>query len=454
MPRVVEPIWLYGANHAAFHCKQHEYIVDGPADTGKSWGCLKRINLQCMLNPGARMLIVRQRQVDLRDSVIPMLEDKIFTDENYPVKPIGGENVFRFRYSNRSLIVCCGLDKPGKALSSEYDWVFVNQAEQIRLGGWETLLTRANGRRGGTPFPLVFGDCNPDIPQHWIRERAKLGFLKLFRARHRDNPTIYDPGTGQLTPGGKIRMEILNRLTGIRRKRLLKGIWCGTEGIVYPEWDEAVNIIPRTRMPLAGDWWVSIDFGYTNPFSLGLYRVDYDGRIFLTDEIYFTKRTMKRHCRDIVKMIQGKDIKGWICDHDALARATLVEEMAELGYRIKTIPADKAVETGIEAHRERIKPSGDGLPRFFVCEGAIKETDPDLRTARKPVCTIDEYLSYSYAEGKDGRPIKEEPIKEDDHSMDRDRYLTMHFDSPHKQRVGVLTSENDAYTGVDVWSEY
>jgi len=430
MTIVNEDIRLYGANKDAWECRNHEYIVDGPADTGKTWGCLKKLNLACLKYPGSRMLVVRQRQVDIRDSVIPTLQGKIFIDPEYPVKAIGGENVFRFRYANGSVIICAGLDKPGKALSAEYDWIYVNQAEQIRLNGWETLLTRANGRHGKTAYPLVFGDSNPDIPQHWIIDRRKMGHLKMFKARHVDNPTIYDQDTGVLTESGKTRMDVLNKLTGIRRKRLLEGIWCGVEGVVYPEWDEKANVITRDQLPEAVEWFCSIDFGYTNPFTFGLYLRDNDGRLYLTNEIYMTRRTVKRHCVDIRKIIGDKKITAWVCDHDAEGRATLLEEMGVNAFR-----ARKAVTDGIEKVRESIIRAGDGKPRYYVVEDALHEVDESLRSEHRPICTMDEYLSYSYHEGRDGKPMKEDPIKDNDHAMDRDRYMIMHVATRGRRAV-------------------
>jgi phage terminase large subunit len=39
------------------------------------------------------------------------------------------------------------------------------------------------------------------------------------------------------------------------------------------------------------------------------------------------------------------------------------------------------------------------------------------------VCTEEEFDSYVWPKGVDGKPVKEEPVKEHDHGLDALRYL-------------------------------
>jgi phage terminase large subunit len=54
--------------------------------------------------------------------------------------------------------------------------------------------------------------------------------------------------------------------------------------------------------------------------------------------------------------------------------------------------------------------------------------DPLLEAAKKPTCTLDEFPGYSWPKAQDGRPVKEAPVKMDDHGMDALRYATMFAD--------------------------
>jgi hypothetical protein len=64
--------------------------------------------------------------------------------------------------------------------------------------------------------------------------------------------------------------------------------------------------------------------------------------------------------------------------------------------------------------------------------------DPELVEAGKPTCFSEEILGYVRIPPKDtqpDKPIKEEPLKLDDHSMDTARYVVAQEDL--KKRPGV-----------------
>jgi phage terminase large subunit len=105
------------------------------------------------------------------------------------------------------------MDRPGKVLSGERDGIYVNQAEELTLEDWETLTTRTTGRGAVTDVPMLFGDCNPGPPSHWILNRPSLDVLS---SSHEDNPTLYD-AAGQITDQGRRSMAILDALSGSAR---------------------------------------------------------------------------------------------------------------------------------------------------------------------------------------------------------------------------------------------
>jgi hypothetical protein len=98
------------------------------------------------------------------------------------------------------------------------------------------------------PFGLLLGDCNPGPPTHWIPLRAKQGHLILLHSKHRDNPELYDPETGELTEGGKQRMAALESLTGTQRERLLHGKWVMPEGAIYSSFRDEIHKIATPHL--------------------------------------------------------------------------------------------------------------------------------------------------------------------------------------------------------------
>lgn len=410
-----------GGLQALWESKAHEVIVSGPYDTGKTFAALSKLHALLCLFPKCNALMVRQTRNSILTSAVITYEKKVLpyppSDHRCPIVKYGGEHVEFYAYPNGSKLWVGGLDDADKYLSAEYDFIYANQAEEIALDSWEKLVGRATGRAGNAPWTQVFGDCNPGPPNHWIKSRASL---KLLETRHEDNPSLHD---GQdWTEQGRKRLAILDGLTGLRYKRGRLGLWVGAEGVVY-EFDNTVHLIPRFDIP---DHWQRlrvIDFGYTNPFVCLWLAIDGDGRLYLYREMYMTQRTVRVHAEQIKKHSAGERYIATISDHDAEDRATLHEN------GIQTSNADKRVTVGIEKVQERLKVAGDKRPRLYVLTDSLIEVDASLKDTYKPYRTEDEFAVYAYPEGKDGKPVKEEPVKVYDHGMDALRYGVMYLDA-------------------------
>jgi len=331
-----------------------------------------------------------------------------------------------------------GLDEPTRILSAEYDFIFVPQAEELDVGDWEQLLGRANGRAGHSPFPQVIGDCNPDVPEHWIMHRPSL---KVFHTTHLDNPTIYardaygelildKVGEPMPTPGGELRLKTLRSMTGLRYKRGFLGLWVGAEGAVYEDFDSRLHVVDRFAVPYEWKKYRVIDFGYTHPFVCQWWAMDDEGRLYMYREMYMTKRTVNTHVngsvaiRGIIYYTGDEKIETTICDHDAEDTATLRE------FGIKTTNADKRIQVGLEKVQDRMQKDADGKPRIFFMRDTLVEEDPSLKDEFKPLNTVQELPGYVWQNvGNKVESAKDEkPVKKGDHGMDAMRYLVMYFD--------------------------
>jgi phage terminase large subunit len=312
------------------------------------------------------------------------------------------------------------MDHPDKVLSSERDFIYVNQVEELDLSDWETLRTRATGRAGHIAKPQVIGDCNPSVPTHWIKGMN----IPLIESRHEDNPTLFDQATGEITEQGILSLSILDELTGPRKARLRYGQWAGAEGMVYEDsWDAQRNLINPFTIPSTWRRFISIDFGFTNPFVAQWWAEDDDGRLYLYREIYKTQVLVEDHARE-VKRLTTEPIEAVICDHDAEGRETFTKHAG-----FNTIPAKKDVLDGIQAVAGRLRKAGDNKARLFIMRDSLVEKDSALAQKHKPTCTAEEVEGYVWKIPKTpGR--KEEPLKENDHGCDAMRYIAMHRERP------------------------
>lgn len=424
----------HGGLHAFWHCRAPIVLVDGPAGTGKTYGILWKIVALAERYPGMRAWIGRKTRQSMTDSVLVTLEDGVL-GAMHPLVADGPQRKFRSAYvfPNGSEIVVGGLDKPSKTFSAEYDVVAVFEAIECTAEEVELLLrTLRHGKmkRGGEPYHQLVMDTNPGPEMHWLNRRDD--WLLRIRSRHEDNPRLWDREAGAWTPEGRNYMAILDSLTGARKERLRFGRWVSSEGAVYPEFDAAVHIIDP--FPIPHDWprYRSIDFGYKNPFSCSWYASDPDGRLYVYRQIYRTGRIVAEHAKEILKLSEGESFQATIADHDLEDRATL----ASAG--IDTVPAMKDVERGLQLVRARLAVQGDKQPRLYFLRDALVEADPSLLEKKRPCCTTQEFDCYVWPKDKDGKPVKEEPVKENDHGLDELRYMVMHLDARAPVSVSVV----------------
>lgn len=429
-----------------------EVVLVGAAGTGKSLADLLKMHRALMRYPGARALIVRKVRADLAESTLVTYERDVLGYDNPICAGLQRQNRQVYTYPNGSVVVVGGMDRPGRVLSAEYDLILVPEAVQLTEEDWETLVMR--NRATVMPYQQIIGDTNPDRPDHWVKQRADRGLLKLLTTYHTDNAKYWDAVNGCWTADGEIYvLGKLSRLSGVRKLRYLDGKWVLAEGAVYDEWNDVLHVIDRFDIPASWRRIRAIDFGFTNPFVCQWWAIDPDGRMYLYREIYKTQKLVEDHADDILRLTARMRIDEWqaeraklhpdqwlarkialasagekiektLADHDAEDRATLRK------HGIVTDTAQKEISVGIQAVQGRLRKAGDGRPRLFVFRDARVEVDPELLEAKRPTSTIEEFPGYVWAKTPDGKPNKEEPVDLDNHGMDTTRYAVRYVDRP------------------------
>jgi len=443
-----------GAAKQIFESTAPELCVAGPAGTGKTLAALFRVHLTCLKVPNVRALILRQTHNSLTGTTLVTFEQLVAVHALAAgiVRWFGGSGrqPAAYRYSNGSTILVGGLDRPEKFLSAELDLIIVDEATETTERALETLISRLRGTALSNK-QIILG-CNPAQPTHWIKQRCDRGQMVMLHSRHRDNPALYNTD-GTLTERGQDYMRRLDALTGVRRLRLRDGLWAAAEGVIYEQFDDAVHLIDQRPIPDAWTRWWTVDFGFRNSMVIQFWGEDPDGRLYLYREIYHTERLVEDHAKTVMAQVSRPDPdyqhssgapryachgriwtepkpRAIICDHDAEDRATLERHLG-----MSTTAAHKSVSDGIQAVQARLKPAGDGRPRLFVMRNVLVERDPKLVEATKPTCTVEEIPGYIWAPGPDGRPVKEEPLKQDDHGVDALRYAVAQLDLGARPRI-------------------
>jgi phage terminase large subunit len=421
----------YGTAEQLWWDERPEILVSGPAGTGKSRACLEKLHFCAENYPGMRGLILRKTKESLVESALVTWEQEVVPADHPCLRGPARASRRSYKYPNGSEIIVGGLRQSGKdmtqkVMSTQYDLAYIQEAVELSVEEWEKVTTRL--RNGKMPFQQLIADTNPDAPTHWLRKRCEAGRTVPLESRHEENPVLWDREKKCWTEGPRGGVEYmgkLDRLTGNRLQRLRYGRWVQAEGVVYREWDRAQHIIDLHK-GIPTDWprFMSVDFGYTNPFVAQWWAQDHDGRLYCYRQIYLTGKIVAEHAQRI-KLLNARDwpIKApqaprvVVCDHDTGDMATLRKE---LGWRIE--PARKSVDRGIEAVKARLMKAGDGRPRLFFIRGNLDQRDLELDDAKRPTCTEEEMDCYVLDAEKD------EPVKENDHGADAMRYMVMYFE--------------------------
>ena len=193
-----------------------------------------------------------------------------------------------------------------------------------------------------------------------------------------------------------------------------RGRLCTGEGVVYPEFDERVHIIPPFALP--PDWQdtISIDPGLRNPLSAHWYCADYDGNVYVVAEHYEAGKDIDHHARKIWEISRAV---GWHTDGQGRLRALIdpaagqrtlasVKSVSELFSErgiLVNARVNKEMFAGIARVKEYLIGAG-GRPRLYIFENCVN--------------LIREIKGYFWGEG-------DLPKKKDDHALDELRYYLM-----------------------------
>lgn len=397
-------------------------LLTGAAGGGKTRCAAEKIHGYMLQFPNSTGIVGRKDKVAASKSVVPFLQYTVMGNTDWGTfhKSDGV-----FEYKNGSQLWVVGMRDEGQrenlrsiGKDGSVDIAWMEEANKLTEADHNEIVARMRGTHG--TFRQIIYTTNPDAPDHWIKKKLIDGKeAAVFYSRPEHNPS---------NPLDYI--EGLKGLTGVFYKRLWLGLWVQAEGAIYAEYDSTIHCLDRNiATPITGRYIVSIDFGYTNPFSASLWRITPDGIMYQVEQIYMSNQIVEDHAKEIRKMLTDhnlavNNIEAWVCDHDAEDRATLERHLG-----IETKGAFKAILPGIDAVKSRLKAN-----RLFLKHAAFWQADPILERDYKPLCTAEEITSYVWSDKK-----QDTPVAEFDHGLDELRYAVAYVDRIDRKIVQVNT---------------
>ena len=271
---------------------------------------------------------------------------------------------------------------------------------------WDMALTRLS-----LDYSFGMGSLNPDNPYHWFKERFldkeelytedENGYSQYKKVHFvlDDNPSLSD----------EYKESLKSSFSGVFYDRYILGKWVKAEGLVYPHFDPNRHIIPYEKIPNKMDELrVALDYGTQNACTFGFY-----GRIgkdwIKINEYYHSGRdsgkqkTNAQYKDDLITFFKENNIPlttKVIVDPSAAGfKADLRQRRNQSDIEFKVNNASNKVAKGIQYLSTLI-----GNDNYYISDRCIE--------------TKKEYATYSW----DAKKQKDEPIKENDHCMDADRY--------------------------------
>ncbi|HUT86156.1 MAG TPA: PBSX family phage terminase large subunit [Elusimicrobiales bacterium] len=282
---------------------------------------------------------------------------------------------------NSNRINFFSLDDPEKIKSTEFNYIWMEEANEFNYRDYITLLTRLSGKTNPKEKNKMFLSLNPSEANSWIAKKLiAQKNIEVIKSTYKDNPFIN-------TDYIKILEDLKNQDENYYRIYAL-GQWGMSQNLVYSNYEFTDKLPCKPDETIWG-----LDFGYNNPSSL--VRVDFKDRTpHIRQYLYETGLTNADIIVRLKKIIPQKNRH-----HEIFADSAEPDRIAEIsreGFNIH--PANKSVLAGI-----------DTLKRF------------KLHITKDSANLIKEIQSYKWKTNSSGKSL-EEPVKFNDHALDAVRY--------------------------------
>ena len=221
---------------------------------------------------------------------------------NELVGNVSGDNTINL-FGKKCYII--GADKSSQ--SSKLQGAGIEYCYGDEITTWNEQVFTMLKSRLDKPNSIFDGTCNPENPGHLFKK-----FLDSDADIFKQHYTIDDNPFNSREFVENLKKEYWGT---VYYDRYILGNWVAAEGLVYPTFSESRHIVDLKKDP-EGTYYISIDYGTSNPTSMGLWCVNESGAtrvrefyhdsrkklVQYTDEEYYT-RLLDLACGHIISSI-------------------------------------------------------------------------------------------------------------------------------------------------------
>ena len=410
-----------------FKAKAKHNAYGGARGGGKSWAGRRKGTMLCMRYANISVLLVRRTMPSLRKNHILPLRKELKGYAKYNRE----EKAFEFPNGSRFEMGYC--DNEGDLLQyqgAEYDVIIFEEATQFEEEWIRTIASSLRNTRSDF-MTRIYYTMNPGGPSHGYMKRLFID--KRYVDGENPDDYVFIPAT---VYDNKVLMEndpdyikMLMALPPSKRKAHLYGDWNVYEGQVFEEFrDLQEHYIDRVNTHVIEPFNIndtfrvyrSLDWGFSKPFSVMWYAVDYDGRAYVILEYYGcvqgeedvgVKMTPEEVFTEVKRIesehpwLKDKDIRG-VADPAIWNKETGIS-VAEVGEKFGIYfdkGDNKRVAGWLQVH-ERLRFDENGIPMLYI----FKNCKNLIRTL--PLLQYDEHK------------VEDVNTKQEDHAADSLRYF-------------------------------
>jgi len=366
-------------------------ISSGAVRSGKTYGSFFILPVRMRQQPEGNRLLIGKTERTLKRNVLDPL--RIFYGKKYVSDVYGDGNVNIFGKQ------CYIVGANDERAVSKIQGMGLVYAYGDEITTWpESFFQMLKSRLSG--FGAKFdGTCNSESPYHWLLKflnEDDVLDIKHFTYTIDDNPFL-DP---------VFVRELKKEYTGVWYDRYIEGKWVLAEGVVYSMFDHDLHVINELPFNLSPNmhYYVSVDYGTTNPTAFGLY-VIYNGIVYKIKEYFFDsqkeryQKTDTDYSEDLSDFIGDLIPKRIFVDPSALS---FITQLKRDGFRNIYSPNNDVIN-GIRTQARML--STNRYKILSNCPETIREYSQYVWDAKSQINGIDK------------------PVKAFDHTKDEERYL-------------------------------
>ena len=345
-------------------------VAQGGSRSGKTYNILIYWIHKLLQEQGKTLSIVRKTLPSLKNSV---LKDLVEVLESFNVyDPTKWHKQEGFYELNGNIINWFSVDEPQKIRGSRRDYLYCNEANELRIEDWNQLIFRTEDK--------VICDLNPSELNSWVYDLETRDDCFYFKTTWRDNPFVASTIVKELE-SLKNKDENLYRIYNLGEKGI-------STTLVFNKF-HTIETIPNEYKLLGR----GLDFGYNDPTCL-VEVYQHQDELYFREVIYSRGLTMP----DIIEKLGQMNIERtdtiW-CDS---ANPQNIEELKRARFNAKPVNK-KSILHGLDLMRRH---------HIF-----IEKTSTNI---------LSEFMSYKWKTDKDGN-LLDVPEDNYNHSIDAIRYV-------------------------------